>query len=42
VEAFRRATTSDLRRVARRYLLESASTVVRVVPEQGADREAAQ
>jgi zinc protease len=42
VEAFRRSTTSDLRRVARRYLLESASTIVRVLPEQGANREAAQ
>jgi zinc protease len=42
VDAFRRATASDLRRVARRYLLESASTIVRVLPEQGADREAAQ
>ncbi len=42
MEAFRRTTASDLRRVARRYLLESASTIVRVVPESGAAREAAQ
>jgi zinc protease len=42
LEAFRRTTASDLRRVARRYLLESASTIVRVAPENGAAREAAQ
>jgi zinc protease len=42
VEAFRRTTASDLRRVARRYLLDSASTIVRVAPENGAAREAAQ
>ena len=34
VEAFRRATVSDLRRVARRYLVDSARTVLRVVPER--------
>jgi zinc protease len=33
VEAFRRATPADLRRVARRYLLDSSRTVVHVVPE---------
>jgi zinc protease len=42
VEAFRRTTASDLRRVARRYLIDSASTIVRVAPENGAAREAAQ
>jgi zinc protease len=42
VEAFRRTTASDLRRVARRYLLESACTIVRIRPENGAAREAAQ
>jgi zinc protease len=42
VEAFRRTTASDLRRVARRYLLETACTVVRIRPENGAAREAAQ
>ena len=33
VEAFRRVTASDLRRVARRYLVDTARTVVRVVPD---------
>jgi zinc protease len=33
VEAYRRVTTSDLRRVARRYLVDGARTVLRVVPE---------
>jgi zinc protease len=42
VEAFRRTTASDLRRVARRYLLDSACTIVRIRPENGAAREAAQ
>jgi zinc protease len=42
LEAFRRTTESDVRRVARRYLLDSSSTVVRVLPEGGAAREAAQ
>ncbi len=42
VEAFRRATESDVRRVARRYLRDEGSTVVRVLPESGAAREAAQ
>jgi zinc protease len=35
VEAYRRVTASDLRRVARRYLVDSARTVLRVAPEQG-------
>lgn len=35
VEAYRRATASDLRRVARRYLTDDARTVLRVVPESG-------
>jgi zinc protease len=34
VDAFRRATTADLRRVARRYLLDGARTVLRVIPER--------
>jgi zinc protease len=43
VEAFRRATASDLRRVARRYLVDTARTVLRVVPERStAPAEAAQ
>jgi zinc protease len=36
VEAFRRVTAGDLRRVARRYLVDSARTVLRVVPDTGA------
>jgi zinc protease len=36
VEAYRRVTTSDLRRVARRYLVDGARTVLRVVPEVAA------
>jgi zinc protease len=36
VEAFRRTTASDLRRVARRYLQSSARTVLRVLPESAA------
>jgi zinc protease len=34
VEAYRRVTAGDLRRVARRYLVDSARTVLRVAPEQ--------
>lgn len=34
VDAFRRATTADLRRVARRYLVDGARTVLRVTPER--------
>jgi zinc protease len=33
LEAFRRTTTGDLRRVARRYLVDGARTIVRVLPE---------
>jgi zinc protease len=36
VEAFRRTNVSDLRRVARRYLLDSVRTVLRVVPDRDA------
>ncbi|HSY24322.1 MAG TPA: insulinase family protein, partial [Polyangiaceae bacterium] len=36
VEAFRRTTASDLRRVARRYLQQASRTVLRVVPERAA------
>jgi zinc protease len=42
VEVIRRTTTADLRRVARRYLVERARTIVRVVPEAPAPAEAAQ
>lgn len=41
VEAYRRTTAGDLRRVARRYMVDRARTVVRVLPESGA-AEAAQ
>jgi zinc protease len=34
VEAYRRVTASDLRRVARRYLVDTSRTVVRVRPEE--------
>jgi zinc protease len=33
VEAFRRCTASDLRRAARRYLVDTTRTIVRVVPD---------
>jgi zinc protease len=33
VEAYRRSTASDLRRIARRYLGDSGRTILRVVPE---------
>jgi zinc protease len=33
VEAYRRTTAADLRRVARRYLVDRSRTIVRVVPE---------
>jgi zinc protease len=36
VDAFRRVTASDLRRVARRYLVDGARTVLRVIPETDA------
>ncbi|MGH7269306.1 MAG: M16 family metallopeptidase [Polyangiaceae bacterium] len=36
VTAFRRVSAGDLRRVARRYLVDSQRTVLRVVPEIGA------
>ena len=42
VEAYRRVTTGDLRRVARRYLGEVGRTIVRVLPEGTAPAEAAQ
>lgn len=42
VEAFRRTTVSDLRRVARRYLIDSSRTVLRVIPETNAPAVAAQ
>jgi zinc protease len=41
VEAYRRTTAGDLRRVARRYLVDRAKTIVRVLPETPA-AEAAQ
>ena len=42
VEAYRRVTVGDLRRVARRYLATGGRTIVRVVPEANAPAEAAQ
>ncbi|MDP9002335.1 MAG: insulinase family protein [Myxococcota bacterium] len=43
VDGFRRATASDLRRAARRYLVDAARTIVRVAPEtDGSRAEAAQ
>lgn len=42
VEAYRRVTVGDLRRVARRYLGSGGRTIVRVVPEASAPAEAAQ
>jgi zinc protease len=42
VEAYRRVTVGDLRRVARRYLATGGRTIVRVVPEAKAPAEAAQ
>ncbi len=39
---YRRVTTADLRRVARRYLVDRARTLVRVVPDSDAGAEAAQ
>jgi zinc protease len=42
VEAFRRTTAADLRRVARRYLVDRSRTIVRVVPEVAAPAEAAE
>ncbi len=43
VEAFRRCSVGDLRRVARRYLVDAARTIVRVMPDgQMAPKEAAE
>jgi zinc protease len=42
VEVIRRTTAADLRRVARRYLVERSRTIVRVVPDTSAPAEAAQ
>jgi zinc protease len=39
LEAYRRATCSDLLRVARRYLVNSRRTVVEVHPEEGGDED---
>jgi len=41
VEGFRRTTASDLRRVARRYLVDGARTIVRVLPDEGGAKEEA-
>jgi zinc protease len=34
LEGYRHATSSDLRKAARRYLPDGARTIIRVVPEQ--------
>jgi zinc protease len=39
VEAFRRVTAGDVRRVARRYLVDSARTILHVLPEPSAAPE---
>jgi zinc protease len=39
VDAFRRVTPGDLRRVARRYLVDSSRTILHVVPERGTASE---
>ena len=36
VDAIRRCTAADLRRVARRYLIDGARTIVRILPDPGA------
>jgi zinc protease len=41
VAAFRRVTAGDLRRVARRYLVTAARTIVHVIPEQSVARNGA-
>lgn len=41
VEAFRRTTVGDLRRVARRYLTDTSRTVLRVIPQSSAPAEGA-
>jgi zinc protease len=41
LEAFRRTTAADLRRAARRYLVEGARTIVRVLPDDEAGAEEA-
>lgn len=41
VEAYRRVTAGDLRRVARRYLVDTSRTVVRVRPEDARSAAAA-
>jgi zinc protease len=42
LEAYRRVTAGEIRTAARRYLVDSARTIVRVVPEQAGTQEAAQ
>jgi zinc protease len=42
LEAYRRATAGELRRVARRYLTDEERTVVRVLPEEAAQEPAAE
>jgi zinc protease len=36
VDAFRRVTAGDLRRVARRYLVDTERTILHILPERGA------
>ena len=42
LEAYRRVTANDLRKVARRYLVDASRTVIRVLPEQEKTEEAAE
>jgi zinc protease len=42
LEAYRRVTVNDLRKVARRYLVLGARTIVRILPESETASEAAQ
>ena len=42
LEGYRRTTASDLRKVARKYLVDRAKTTIRVLPDASATEEAAQ
>jgi zinc protease len=41
VDAIRRCSAADLRRVARRYLLDGTRTIVRILPDPGSAPEEA-
>jgi zinc protease len=42
LEVYRRTTASDLRKVARKYLVDRAKTTIRVLPDASQTEEAAQ